>query len=50
MEPFNSFWTARLPGLAPTAGYPVDGARFWRAIEPELARLGIDADLVHRRR
>jgi hypothetical protein len=50
MEPFNSFWTARLPGLAPTAGYPVDGARFWRAIEPELARLGIDPDLVHRRR
>lgn len=28
MEDFNSFWSARLPGLKPTAGYPVDARRF----------------------
>jgi len=50
MEPFNAFWTGRLPGLAPTAGYPVDGIRFFRAIEPQLGALGLGADWVYRRR
>ena len=30
MDAFNAFWTSRLPGLKPTAGYPVDAARFRR--------------------
>ena len=30
MECFNRFWSARLPGLRPTAGYPLDAKR-WRA-------------------
>jgi hypothetical protein len=29
MHAFNSFWTDRLPGLRPTAGYPTDAQR-WR--------------------
>ncbi len=28
MEQFNSYWTDKLPGLVPTAGYPQDGKRF----------------------
>ena len=45
MAAFNAHWSARLPGLRPTAGYPGDAARFRAAIEPEcLARgLGLDA-------
>ena len=34
MESFNAHWSRRIPGLKPTAGYPVDAARFRKAIEP----------------
>lgn len=40
MDAFNAFWSARLPGLRPTAGYPVDAARFRREIEPTCLALG----------
>jgi hypothetical protein len=33
MDAFNAHWLARIPGLKPTAGYPVDAARFRQAIE-----------------
>ncbi len=33
MEAFNAFWCARVPGLAPTAGYPVDALRFRRDVD-----------------
>lgn len=33
MEAFNCYWIERMPGLAATAGYPVDAARFRRQIE-----------------
>jgi hypothetical protein len=33
MDVFNAYWRARLPGLRPTAGYPVDAARFRREID-----------------
>ena len=33
MDAFNAYWSARVPGLKPTAGYPVDAARFRKAIE-----------------
>ncbi|MBV8266602.1 MAG: hypothetical protein JO252_09780, partial [Planctomycetaceae bacterium] len=42
MDAFNAHWTARIPGLRPTAGYPVDAARFRRAIEPECLARGLD--------
>ncbi len=34
MDAFNAHWLARIPGLKPTAGYPVDAARFREAIGP----------------
>jgi hypothetical protein len=50
MAAFNAHWTARIPGLRPTAGYPVDAARFRAAIEPECRRRGMDHDLWWRRK
>lgn len=42
MSVFNDFWRARIPGLRPTAGYPVDARRFRQAIEPHCQGLGLD--------
>lgn len=42
MSRYNAFWTARQPGLKPTAGYYTDGLRFLADIEPARAALGID--------
>jgi len=41
MAAFNDHWTARVPGLRPTAGYPGDAARFRAAIEPECRARGL---------
>jgi hypothetical protein len=43
MAVFNAFWTSRVAGLAPTAGYPGDAARFRDAIEPLCREWGLDA-------
>jgi len=48
MEMLNAYWCRRVPGLRPTAGYPVDARRFLGAIEPERKRMGIGMDLVRR--
>lgn len=48
MKAFNDFWCARVPGLAPTAGYPRDARRFKTAIEPLQAALGIADHLIWR--
>ena len=32
MVALNRFWAARVPNLAPTAGYPADAGRFVRQI------------------
>lgn len=48
MLPFNEFWCARVPGLAPTAGYPNDAQRFRRQIAAAQAQLGIDDHLLWR--
>jgi hypothetical protein len=50
MGRFNAFWQRQLPGLAPTAGYPGDAARFWAAIAPARARLGIPDETLWRAR
>jgi len=34
MDVFNAYWTALIPGLRPTAGYPLDARRFRERIEP----------------
>ncbi len=41
MDAFNAHWLAQIPGLKPTAGYPVDALRFRRAIEPLCQARGL---------
>jgi hypothetical protein len=49
MEAFNRFWSSRVPGLAATAGYPVD-ARRWRTEAAEaIHRAGVADDDLWRR-
>jgi ribonuclease HII len=48
MRAFNEFWCARLPGLQPTAGYPVDARRFKQQIEPLQQSLAIDDHILWR--
>lgn len=47
---FNRFWTARLPGLKPTAGYPLDARRFRQEIVSVQRELGITDDVLWRER
>jgi ribonuclease HII len=50
MHEFNAFWQAHVPGLEPTAGYPIDATRYWREIQPAAERLGLEESTVWRRR
>jgi ribonuclease HII len=50
MREFNRFWLDHVPGLKPTAGYPVDASRFWKAIQPAATKLGLSATQVWRRK
>jgi hypothetical protein len=43
MDVFNLYWRERIPGLRPTAGYPLDAGRFRQAIEHVALAEGIDA-------
>jgi len=45
MDAFNAYWCVRVPGLRPTAGYPVDAMRFRRAIEEAAAAQQCDPAL-----
>jgi len=45
MDTFNQHWLDQIPGLKPTAGYPVDAQRFRRAIEPLCQTRGLDSVL-----
>jgi hypothetical protein len=45
MDAFNAYWRARIPGLRPTAGYPVDAERFRRAIDEAAATHRLDPAL-----
>jgi hypothetical protein len=42
MDVFNAYWRGRIPGLRPTAGYPLDAIRFRAAIEPFASSAGHD--------
>ncbi len=44
MEAFNRFWAKHSPNLQPTAGYPVDAARYRKTIEPIAQSLGLALD------
>jgi ribonuclease HII len=50
MHEFNRFWCGQVPGLKPTAGYPGDAARYWKAIRPAAERLGLGEREVWRRK
>jgi len=50
MRMLNRWWTERVEGLKPTAGYLPDGRRFARQIAEHFGRLSLSADLVIRRR
>ncbi len=42
MDVFNAYWLDQVEGLRPTAGYPVDAARFRAAIDVRAQALGLD--------
>jgi ribonuclease HII len=50
MGEFNAFWAKHVVNLKPTAGYPGDAARFYRAIRPTADRLGISERVLWRRK
>jgi ribonuclease HII len=50
MRQFNRFWAAHVPGIVPTAGYPVDAKRFFEQIKPAMAKLGLTDDQVWRKK
>jgi len=49
MRAFNAFWSARQPGLGPTAGYPTDAVRWRRDAAAAVARERIAEDDLWRR-
>ena len=46
MDAFNAHWQARMPGLRPTAGYPVDAARFRLEIEAQCQARGLEPNAL----
>lgn len=50
MEDLNAFFRAKIPDLAPTAGYHGDAPRFMEQIRPLLPGLNIGEDLLWRQR
>jgi hypothetical protein len=50
MAEFNAFWLRHLPDLRPTAGYPVDAARFFAEVRPVAQQLNIPDDVLWRER
>ena len=50
MRAFNDFWCGRVANLQPTAGYPVDAARFRSEIRTAQAELGIADHVLWRKR
>lgn len=42
MAQFNAWFQEQQPGIAPTAGYPLDAARFWTDAEPTRQRLKLN--------
>ena len=48
MEMFNRYWIKLIDGLKPTAGYYVDGNRFFREITDKMQESDISEDRVLR--
>jgi len=49
MRAFNAHWATLAPQIAPTAGYPVDAARWRREAAPVVVAAGIPWDRLWRR-
>jgi hypothetical protein len=49
MLAFNAFWCERVPGLRPTAGYPVDALRWHRDAAKAIEAAGIPSNAIWRR-
>jgi hypothetical protein len=49
MHAFNTFWCSRMPGLAPTAGYPTDALRWRRDAAAAIEQVGLAEDHLWRR-
>jgi hypothetical protein len=50
MRQFNRYWLEHVPGLQPTAGYPCDSRRFYKAIRPAMKELKMPRAAVWRRK
>ena len=50
MTLLNRFWSRHVRDLTATAGYYVDGRRFFREIQPAVQRLNVDPRLLYRSR
>ena len=50
MRAFNEFWSAHVPNLRPTAGYPNDAQRFRKEIAAAQRELKIDDHVLWRNR
>jgi hypothetical protein len=50
MLAFNAYWTTRVPGLRPTAGYPADARRFHEQIREAQQRQKISDTCLWRKR
>jgi hypothetical protein len=48
MHAFNAWWTERMPGLRPTAGYAADANRFLAETAEVRERLGVESDALIR--
>ena len=48
MECFNAFWCQQVPGLAPTAGYPVDANRWREQAAAAIGQQGVPLSAVWR--
>jgi hypothetical protein len=48
MARLNAYFTDLIPTLKPTAGYALDGQRFWKDLQPQLAGLPIPVENLRR--
>ncbi len=48
MKQFNKYWEGQVPGILPTAGYPLDAPRFYCEIKQKAELLGLNKEKVWR--
>ncbi len=50
MLQFNRYWCDRVPQLRPTAGYPMDAARWWNEVADYLTQQNLPTEDIWRKR